>query len=172
MTKPIVLRRPTSEDGFDVHQLITLCPPLDTNSVYCNLLQCSHFAETSVAASIDNQLAGFISGYLVPDQPSTLFIWQVAVSESARGRGLATKMIQHILARDNCQDVTHLETTITEDNQASWALFKGIAKSYATGLNETVFFEKERHFQNQHDSETLVRIGPFDASSNPTSSNS
>lgn len=161
MTQPIFLRKPSAEDGFAVHQLIEHSPPLDTNSTYCNLLQCSHFAATSVAAFIGDELVGFISGYLVPDRPNTLFIWQVAVSPVVRGRGLATRMIQHILARDNCQQVSHLETTITEDNQASWALFERVAESYAADLSKSKFFDKERHFQNLHDSEILVTIGPL-----------
>ena len=108
-----------------------------------------------------DELVGFISGYVIPDRPNTLFVWQVAVGSAARGRGLATKMIRHILERNNCKQVSHLETTITEDNYASWALFEGVARHYHANISNTVLFEQEAHFRNQHDSETLVRIGPF-----------
>ena len=49
-TTAISLRTPVKDDGFRLHQLVAECPPLDPNSIYCNLLQCSHFAETGVAA--------------------------------------------------------------------------------------------------------------------------
>src|SRR3546814_16914023 len=39
-------RNPVAEDAQAIHDLIAACPPLDTNSLYCNLLQCTHFAET------------------------------------------------------------------------------------------------------------------------------
>jgi diaminobutyrate-2-oxoglutarate transaminase len=154
-------RKPGSEDGALVHALIEQCPPLDTNSMYCNLLQCSHFADTSVAVFHQGSVVGFVSGYLVPARPDTLFVWQVAVSEVARGQGLARRMITHILDRPACAQVTHLETTITADNQASWALFESVARTMNTDLKRSVMFDKRQHFQGGHDTEMLARIGPF-----------
>lgn len=154
-------RLPTAEDGASVYQLINHCPPLDTNSMYCNLLQCTHFSNTSVAAVHQGELLGFTSGYLIPARPGTLFIWQVAVAEKARGQGLSARMLRSILSRSQCCQVTYLETTITESNKASWALFEGLADKLITQVNTSVMFDKETHFKGQHDSETLLRIGPF-----------
>lgn len=155
----IKLRVPTAEDGMDLHQLVNDCPPLDPNSAYCNLLHCSHFASTGVAAELDGTLVGFISGYMVPSKPNTLFVWQVAVSEAGRGQGLAGRMLQDILKRN--PQAEFIETTITKDNEASWALFKSQARKLEAELESEVFFDKEKHFKGVHDSEWLVRIGPF-----------
>jgi len=161
----ITFRRPTLEDGMDVYRLVENCSPLDTNSSYCNLLQCSHFSDTSIAAEIDGKLAGFVSGYILPARPNTLFIWQVAVAEQARGLGLASRMLTNLLARDqstsNSTPIEYLETTITQDNKPSWALFEGLAKKQSVALNTSDWMDKEAHFSGQHDSETLVRLGPF-----------
>lgn len=157
----IELRMPTLIDGMSVFRLIQRCPPLDTNSSYCNLLQSGHFSTTSVAAELDGELVGFISGYLLPQRPDTLFIWQVAVDERARGLGLASQMLMHILERPSCHGVQHLETTITQDNQPSWSLFKSLAKRLGTELQSSDYMNKETHFDGQHDSESLVSIGPF-----------
>jgi L-2,4-diaminobutyric acid acetyltransferase len=159
----ITLRKPVLQDGMAVHRLVANCPPLDPNSSYCNFLQCSHFAATSVAAEMNGELVGFISGYCPPDKPETLFIWQVAVSEAARGRGLAKRMLRHIVARPGNEALTHMETTITPDNQASWALFKAFADSVGTVYESAVWLDKEQHFEGLHDSEELLRIGPFHA---------
>ena len=157
----INLRKPHKDDGFKLHQLVAECAPLDPNSIYCNLLQCSHFADTGVAAEMNGDLVGFISGYIPPQQPKTLFVWQVAVHEKGRGQGLAKRMLKAIVARDHCADVTHMETTITEDNQASWALFRSFARDMGAELTYQEHFEKGVHFGGQHDSEFLLRIGPF-----------
>ena len=157
----IMLRRPALEDGMGVYRLVESCPPLDTNSSYCNLLQCSHFSSTSVAAELDGEIVGFISGYILPDRANTLFVWQVAVGENARGVGLASRMLSDILSRSECSSVEYLETTITEDNRASWALFEGLAKKLSVELQRSDWMDKEVHFSGLHDSETLVRIGPF-----------
>ena len=152
---------PSKEDGWAVSRLVSACPPLDTNSVYCNLLQCHHFADTSVAVKLEDKLVGFVSGYLVPNKPDTLFIWQVAVSEAVRGHGVASQMIEHILARQHCQCVRFIETTITEANRASWALFRRVADYYASALSSEVLFDQDKHFSGQSDSEVLVKIGPL-----------
>lgn len=55
---PPILRVPTLEDGPGIHALVAQCPPLDTNSRYCNLLQCHHFADTSIVASLGQHLIG------------------------------------------------------------------------------------------------------------------
>lgn len=148
-----------------VFRLVENCPPLDMNSSYCNLLQCSHFADTSVVAQMNGALVGFISGYVIPERPDTLFVWQVAVAEQARGLGLASRMLAHIIARPHCVDIAYLETTITQDNPASWALFKRLAKALSADFQSSEWMDKNAHFAGQHDSETLVRIGPFNSRS-------
>ena len=160
-TNDIQLSSPTSEDGMAVNKLVSACPPLDGNSVYCNLLQAGHFSDTCVAAKQANELVGFVSGYRLPATPSTLFVWQVAVGSQARGQGLAKSMLMALLSRPSCAKVSHIETTITQSNQASWALFRALAKHLDAPLEETLMFDKQRHFQGLHDSEYLVRIGPI-----------
>jgi L-2,4-diaminobutyric acid acetyltransferase len=159
----LIIRKPEDVDGFDVHNLIASCPPLDRNSIYCNLLQCKHFSNTSVIALDENnqEVLGFISAYIKPSDSDTLFVWQVAVSENARGKGLAKKMLLHILARDTHHALSYVETTITDNNPGSWALFASLAKELHTELTRSELFTKELHFQGVHDTENLVRIGPF-----------
>lgn len=157
----IEFSRPTSEDGYAVNRLIAECAPLDTNSVYCNLLQCSHFSQTSICAKNVGQLAGFTSGYRLPASPNTLFIWQVAVSQSFRGRGLATQMLHELLRSPDCQNVEYLETTITDSNDASWTLFLKLARHLSAATETSEMYESKKHFKGQHETEKLIRIGPL-----------
>jgi len=161
----ISLRPPTPSDGASVFRLIGRCPPLDTNSMYCNLLQCTHFTGTSVVAvqsvNSEEELVGFISAYLIPEREDTLFIWQVAVDERTRGMGLAGSMLKQILDRPQCSKITHLETTITESNKASWALFESLTNKLETTLQKSVMFDRDKHLAGEHDTEFLVRIGPL-----------
>jgi L-2,4-diaminobutyric acid acetyltransferase len=105
----IKLRKPVAEDGAAVWELIRNCRPLDENSMYCNMLQCDHFRDTCVIAESGGRVVGWISGYLVPGDDSALFVWQVAVSDHARGAGLAGRMLQAILSRDICANVDIFE---------------------------------------------------------------
>lgn len=103
---------------------------------------------------------GFISGYFLPDQPDTLFVWQVAVAPEARGTGLASRMLTSLIERHQ-DNVRFLHTSITENNAASWNTFRRVAQHYGVPLNSDVLFERDQHLDGQHDTEFLVRIGPF-----------
>lgn len=156
------LRRPSDTDGYALNQLIKRCPPLDTNSVYCNLLQCSHFAATSIAAdNNDGELVGFISGYRPPARPDTLFIWQVAVDSSMRGQGLGISMLMALIERTAADGVCWLETTISPGNGASEALFAKAFRQLGVTASTEVLFRRAHHFNGQHDDEVLYRAGPF-----------
>ncbi|WEX08736.1 diaminobutyrate acetyltransferase [Chelativorans sp. AA-79] len=154
----IAFRTPRTEDGADVWRLIKSCEPLDENSLYCNLLQCDHFGDTCVAAERDGAIVGWISAYLMPDDPQTLFVWQVAVDESAQGQGVAKKMLRELMKRDACAQVRRLKTTITSDNAASWALFRSFARGQGAELASEPYFRKNEHFDGEHATEHMVTI--------------
>lgn len=157
----VTLRKPESQDGARVHKLVSECPPLEENSEYCNLLQCTHFADTCVAAEIGGELVGFISGYIPPRQPNVLFVWQVAVHEKARGKGLARRMLAELIGRDECADVQFIDTTITPDNEASWKMFRRFAYDRNIPTEEFILFDGRIHFTGEHKDEHLLRMGPF-----------
>ena len=155
----VMLRRPTDGDGYNLHQLVARCQPLDTNSVYCNLLQCSDFADTAIAAeNAQGELVGFISGYRPPSRPDTLFVWQVAVDSSMRGQGLALRMLLALterVAREH--GVRYMETTISPDNAASQALFKRAFDKLGADCTTRTLFSRAEHFAGQHEDEVLYR---------------
>lgn len=160
----VALRRPTDGDGLPLHELVARCQPLDTNSVYCNLLQCSDFADTAIAAEdAQGQLVGFISGYRPPSRPDTLFVWQVAVDASMRGQGLALRMLMALTERVARQGVRFMETTISPDNAASQALFKRAFAQLEADYSTRTLFSRAEHFAGKHEDEVLYRAGPFDA---------
>ena len=158
----IVFRRPSELDGPQVTALIADCPPLDVNSAYCNLLQCSHFADTCVVAERAGQIVGWISGYRPPSAPGSLFVWQVAVHASARGQGLGQRMLDWLVSRPGAAGAVDLTTTITAENLASWAMFRRFAQTHRLLLTKSAHFERETHFAGAHDTEWQVAIGPLE----------
>lgn len=152
------LRMPQACDGAAIWDLVRACKPLDENSMYCNMLQCDHFAQTCVLAEQDGKPVGWVSAYVMPNEPDTLFVWQVAVAEAARGLGLGAVMLRAILERDACRDVRRVQTTITADNEASWALFRKFGKLQHSTLDVQPYYTQALHFQERHKTEHLVTI--------------
>jgi len=155
---PITFRKPSGEDGAAVWALIRACKPLDENSLYCNLIQCDHFRDTCIVAEMEGDIVGWISAYLVPTDPETLFVWQVAVSDKARGQGLGRRMLYQLLEREACAEVMRLKTTITPDNEASWGLFRSFANRLGARLEDEPHFTRDDHFEGKHETEHMVTI--------------
>lgn len=164
MKNTIILRSPTPEDGYSVHQLIKSCSPLDENSIYANLLQCTHFSQTSLLAQENGKVIGFISGYIPPENQHCLFIWQVAVAQEARGQKLAQKMLLEILIKNTGSKISKIETTITKDNLPSRALFQRVSTLLKGEIKEKEYFDRDIHFLGEKESEYLISIGPFELS--------
>ena len=159
--RPIELRHPVLEDGKAVHDLITRCPPLDVNSSYNYFLLCSHFRDTCLVAEANGQIVGFLSAYRIPSRPETLFVWQIAVDEKARGLGLAGRLLEQLTQGPSCAGVRHLETTVSPSNLASRRVFARFAEQHQAATRETSFLEAHHFGVEQHEEERLIHIGPW-----------
>lgn len=158
-------RIPTPADAAGVHALIEACRPLDVNSTYAYLLLCSHFAQTCVLAEIGGKPAGFLSAYIKPTDPSTLFVWQVAVSPEARGRKVGSRMLDEAFARDASRGAQYVEATISPGNKASWALFESFAQRRDAACKSADLFRPEDFGAEAHEEERLLRVGPIQRAS-------
>src|SRR5690606_32932579 len=84
---------PTLDDGAAVAALVRESGALEPNTTYAYLLLSHYFGESSLLCRRGSELVGCVLGFRVPGRPRTLFIWQIGVSPSARGRGLASKIL-------------------------------------------------------------------------------
>lgn len=135
---------------------------LDLNSSYKYLVFARDFARTCRVALHGDDVVAFVLGYRRPDFPERLFVWQIAVDESRRGEGLAGRLLDDLIAPSGTlePDLTHVETTITDDNTASQRLFAGFASRWGAPLEISPLFDAH-DFPDPHDAERLHRIGPF-----------
>lgn len=152
------LRRPTIDDGGRLWQIAADSRVLDVNSSYSYVLWCRDFAATSIVAEDDGHVVGFVTGYIRPSAPDTLFVWQVAVDQSQRGRGVGVSMLDQLLEDVACESVTRLETTVSPDNAASVAMFTALARRRGTTITKQSLFEPE-HFPDHHEAEELYVVG-------------
>lgn len=156
---PIQLERPHAAEGRELWRLARGCG-LDLNSPYCYLLWCRDFARTSVVARDGKAAVGFVTGYVRPDAPDTLFVWQIAVDGAYQGRRIAHRMLDHlgmVMAELGCR---HMEATVTPDNVASMRTFESFARAQGAALGRHPGFSSVM-FPGHHPPEDLIRIGPL-----------
>lgn len=96
--------------------------------------------------------------YRRPEKLDTLFVWQVAVDEHARGKGAAGRMLDALAGP--LSDVRHLETTITPGDNASMKLFARFAERWHANMDYRNPLH-ERQLGDDRPPETWVRISPL-----------
>ncbi len=162
MPEGLILDAPRLEDGAALWRIARDSRTLDLNSSYSYLLWCRDFAATSVIArDEDGEPVGFITGYVRPRRPQTLVVWQVAVDEAARGRGLAAAMLDGLAARVAREvGIDGIETTVTPDNTPSNRLFTSFAERHGAAVETEVLFGADVFPESGHEPEVLYRIGP------------
>ncbi|MFC9292550.1 diaminobutyrate acetyltransferase [Streptomyces sp. NPDC057011] len=155
--------RPRPGDGPLLWRLARDSGTLDLNSSYSYLLWCRDFAGTSaVARDAAGRAVGFVSGYLRPESPGTLLVWQVAVDASVRGQGIAGALLDSLSARVAAEHgLRSMETTISPGNRASERLFASYAARHGATLTREVLFNPEEFPDGGHAPEVLHRIGPL-----------
>jgi L-2,4-diaminobutyric acid acetyltransferase len=156
----MMLRAPTAGDAREIWRGLPAIGNLERNSAYAYLLLCTHFADTGIVAEQDGRIAGFVLGYRPPVDPRSMFVWQVGVAPEARGHGLGGRMLEAVLARPSCRNVRYLTATVSPDNTASLALFRGFARRRGIACEEAPCFPGAL-FPEPHPDENLLRIGPL-----------
>ncbi len=166
-------RFPKLDDSPKIYELIRSSPPLDLNSRYLYMLQTTHFKNTCIVADLipeddegSPQVAGFLSGHLLPEAPEVLFIWQVAVSSMARGKGVAKKMALDLLKRPALKNINQIITTVTPSNAASLKLFERLTDDLDTAINQEVGFESTLFGGDAHEPENALQNRPIQSFKN------
>lgn len=154
----IVFRTPRAADAPAVWQLIGDVGTLERNTGYAYALLCTHFAETCVVVEHGERLVGVVCAYRPPGRDDTLFVWQVGVHPSMRGRGLGRRLLEAAVKRTG---VRSLEATVSPSNEASRRLFAGFARARAAACDISTGFGGET-LGAGHEAEDLFHIGPLE----------
>ncbi|GAB7034282.1 diaminobutyrate acetyltransferase [Streptomyces sp. NPDC021749] len=157
------LDTPRVEDGAAIWRIARDSKALDLNSSYSYLLWCRDFAATSVVArDAEGAPAAFLTGYIRPERPETLVVWQVAVDAAHRGRGLAAALLDGVTTRAREElGIRYVETTITPGNAASNRLFASFGERHSVPVKREVLFDAGLFPEQGHEPEVLHLIGPF-----------
>jgi L-2,4-diaminobutyric acid acetyltransferase len=149
-------RSPRTADGPTLWALAR-ANGLDENSPYAYLLWTEYFGDTTVVATTedDDTPVGFVTAFRRPDEPSTVFVWQIGVDEDHRRRGIAGSLLDELVERCGAHD---LEATVTPSNTASETLFRRFAARRDAAVTTEELFG-EQLLPPGHEAEIRFRIG-------------
>lgn len=153
-----VLRAPTQQDGAAVAALAQCDKQELVGTLLGDLAGCDDFAETSVVAELDGEVAGAVLAYILPYDPQTLFVWQVNVAQDEAGKGLASLMLGQLLRREACAGVTRVQTAIPASDETSWTLFRRFAGWQQTHMRIEPYVTQALSPFRRHEADNLITI--------------
>jgi len=157
----LTFREATPEDGPVVFRLVKDGGTLEVNTQYAYVLLCDHFRATTIVCEHEGQLVGFVAAYRPPTHPDAVFVWQIGVSPTMRGRGVARSILDALVEHPGCDGVHYLEATVTPSNTASRRLFESFARHRDAAFEWTPYYDPSH--LGDHEPEDLIRTGPFSA---------
>ncbi|UOR11206.1 diaminobutyrate acetyltransferase [Halobacillus amylolyticus] len=162
----LIFDKPTVEDGSAMWDLVNNSS-LDQNSPYKYIMMCEFFSETCVVAKEGDKLVGFVTAFIPPERSDVIFVWQIGIDASQRGKGIASKILHELVKRQDGSEVRYLEATVTPSNDASQSLFKRLARDNKTTCTITECFPEKLFPGDEHEEELTFRIGPFSKEKSP-----
>ena len=138
-----VFRVPTAADGLRMWEIARDSQVLDLNSEYAYVLWGKEFSESSVVVESEGRVVGFVTGFIRPGEPDTIFVWQVGVDSDQRGKGLAKRMLHAIMDRLAPSGVMRLRTTVSPDNEASKRTFGAMARERGLTLTDEAYISAD-----------------------------
>lgn len=131
-------RTPVVADGHRMWEIARDTGVLDLNSTYAYVLWAREFSRSSVVVEVDGTVVGFVTGFIRPEEPDTVFVWQVGVEANQRGKRLAARLINALF--ELCGPaIVRLRTTISPDNEASQKLFSSVARDRGMQLRTEAY---------------------------------
>ena len=149
-------RHPTIDDAGKMWR-IAKETSLDLNSSYSYIMMAELFSETCLVVEDCGEIVAFTTGFEFKKSPDTLFVWQIAVLPEYRKEKLAQRMLRHLVSSTKSK---YIQATIEEANIASFSLFESLADKFEAKFQRQQGFD-EGHFPDDHNSETMVRVGPI-----------
>ena len=155
----IVYREPAVGDVHKIWELVKNSQSLDKNSKYLYVLLCHQFSKTCRVAEHGSKVVGFLSGFISPKNSDTLFVWQAAVDDAFRNKGIAKELVFQTLCNTD-SDVKFVEATVTPSNNASLKFLQNFANQVGAKIDKSSLFSPDILGEG-HEPEDLVRIGPI-----------
>jgi len=125
----IIIEQVSVNDYPEIHRLSGKIKGIVQHPEHLYKIMAVHFGRTFFVARESNHgfspVLGFMMGFVSQSIPGHLFVWQIAVSEEAHGRGIGSKLLDRTIkyARESKECVAVMATVETA-NTGSQRLFE------------------------------------------------
>lgn len=156
-TSPLKIRATEAHDGATLAELVRATHVLEPATGYAYVMMADLFGDTCAVAELDGQAVGCVIGMRPPRNTEALFVWQIGVQPRAQGRGIAQAMLDAILERPACSDITEVRATVAPSNTPSEGMFRAFARRHGASMERIGGYAADC-FPEAHEAERMFRI--------------
>lgn len=128
----IIVKNVEEKDASLIKHLALSCPPLDVHTPYTYWVLCRYFNKSCFVMYDGEAPIGYITAI---DIDEGVFIWQIGVIESYRGRGYASLLIDKVYEYAGLKNLD-MFVTIDKENKKSYNSFNGFCKKHNLKFEE------------------------------------
>lgn len=152
----MIIRNVTEADSMVLWELASKCRPLDLHTPYTYWVLCHYFSKQCFILEEEASPIGFISSVTTKD---CVFVWQIGILEEYRKRKLSRLLLQAVFSFAKGEGMK-LQTSISQENNASKAAFNGFCHSNNLSLYQIGELNLKTNDGTFSESETLYEISP------------
>lgn len=130
------IREASVEDYLDLHDLVGKIEGIVQHPTHFYKIMLQYFGNSIIVAVDNDELVGFLLGFVSQTNPEEYFIWQLGVDPQHRGKKIAGKIMKSTIdtaRRFGCKKVT---ATVETTNKPSQGLFE--SSGFAIVTNESL----------------------------------
>ncbi len=118
------IRQPDEKEFIQVYAFVSHCPPLERYFEHFYKIMLRYFRNTCFMVKYQEQVVGFVLGFISQTQEATYFLWQIGVDPLLQGTGLGKILLQEVEKGIKRQGANRIEVTVDPENAPSRQLFE------------------------------------------------
>ncbi len=120
----MIITSATVDDLSDIHQFIGNLEGLVQHPVHFYRIMIEYFGNSFFVMRNEEKIAGFVWGFVSQTNRDIFFLWQIGVSKEYRGKNVAKKLIEKLIASAGELRVKKIHATVETGNIASCRMFE------------------------------------------------
>jgi len=130
------LRRCTGSDAEAVRAFVATCPPLTVHTAYTYWTTFRYLGSACYVLEDGADIVAYISALVDTTFPGVVFVWQIAVAPSMRGRRTATRLLDAVAEVAIARGSNRMQYTVEPANAASLRVFERYAQRRGTRVRK------------------------------------
>jgi diaminobutyrate acetyltransferase len=123
-----MIRNVCASDVSEIRKLVKACEPLTLHTAITYGVLFRSFPDTCFVVETSGQLSGFISSIRGTAHPEAIYVWQIGVIPSERGKGLSFQLIDSVAIAARRIGCSLLQVGIEPSNDQSLSVFRAYAR--------------------------------------------